>query len=314
MSRLPPASPGTALWIGTMAGQADAAELVIEWRWQERPIRLGMTRMGEGPTILLLPALSSISTRREMRKLQALLARRFATIALDWPGFGDLPRPAIAWEPAAYRAYLAHLLQAIVPHPFATIAAGHGAAYLLEEEVRAPGSAGRLCLIAPSWRGPLPTMAGRRHPVFTALARAVDLPVLGTLLYRLNVNPPVIRMMGRGHVYDDRAWLNRARLREKAALTGAPGARHAAFRFVTGELDPMHDRAGFLSVAAKVTAPTLILYGASTPPKTRAEIEALAKLPNMGALCLPAGKLALHEEYPDEVADAISSFLETAHG
>jgi hypothetical protein len=38
-------------------------------------------------------------------------------------------------------------------------------------------------------------------------------------------------------------------------------------------------------------------------------MEALAALPNVKAAVLPAGKLAVHEEFPDAVADAIRSFL-----
>ena len=45
----------------------------IDWSWQGKAVRLGVTRMGAGPTILMLPALSSISTRGEMRPLQERL-------------------------------------------------------------------------------------------------------------------------------------------------------------------------------------------------------------------------------------------------
>ena len=48
----------------------------------------------------------------------------------------------------------------------------------------------------------------------------------------------MIRVMGRGHVYSNSAWLNERRLAEKLVVTNAPGARHASFRFVAGELDP----------------------------------------------------------------------------
>jgi pimeloyl-ACP methyl ester carboxylesterase len=65
-----------------------------------------------------------------------------------------------------------------------------------------------------------------------------------------------------------------------------------------------HDRG-----PVQVTDPILIVYGAGTPPKSRAEMEALAALPNVEAAVLPAGKLAVHEEFPDAVADAIKSFL-----
>ena len=57
------------------------------------------------------------------------------------------------------------------------------------------------------------------------------------MLYRLNVNRLVLRHMGVGHVYSDPAFLDGSRLREKLAVTRAPGARFASVRFVTGHLD-----------------------------------------------------------------------------
>ena len=67
----------------------------IIWSWEGQEIRVGYDRLGVGPTVVLLPALSSISTRREMQPLQERLASDFSTIAIDWPGFGDEPRPPI---------------------------------------------------------------------------------------------------------------------------------------------------------------------------------------------------------------------------
>ena len=115
-----------------------------------------------GSSVLMLPALSSISTRREMWPLQERLGSRFTTLAIDWAGFGDRPRPLLRWSPEIYRSFLACLLNDVVPRPFATIAAGHAAAYCLDAGAARPGSTGRLCLIAPTWRAPLPTMMGKR--------------------------------------------------------------------------------------------------------------------------------------------------------
>jgi len=283
----------------------------IEWNWEGKTIRLGMTRVGTGPLILLLPALSSISTRREMRPLQDRLANSFVTVAVDWPGFGDLPRPPVDWRPETYRAFLRHLLRDVCPSPHATIAAGHAAGYLLAQAAAQADRTGRCILIAPTWRGPLPTMLGRRSRAFTALAHAVDVPGLGPLLYRINVNRPVVGMMARRHVYDDPAWLSGARLADKLAVIGAAGARHASFRFVTGELDPMLDQTEFLAAVALLKEPALVLYGANTPPKSKAEIESLAALSNATLICLPKGKLSIHEEYPDRVADVVRGFLAT---
>ena len=63
----------------------------LAWNWKGDAIRVGYDLLGKGPTLLLLPALSSISTRHEMRPLQERLASAFSTITIDWPGFGDLP-------------------------------------------------------------------------------------------------------------------------------------------------------------------------------------------------------------------------------
>jgi pimeloyl-ACP methyl ester carboxylesterase len=281
----------------------------IDWSWHGKAVRLGVTRMGSGPVVLMLPALSSISTRGEMRPLQERLASAFSTIAIDWPGFGDAPRPAVAWQPDAYRTFLADVL-AQVERPFATIAAGHAAGYCVAAASVRPGSAGRLCLMAPTWRGPLPTMMGKRHKAFGGIARAGDLPVIGQLLYRINVNPFMVRMMALGHVYRDPAALPPHLLAEKLAVTRASGARHASIRFVVGELDPMASRAEFLDTASRVTDPILLFYGADTPTKSKAEMAELAALPNVRAVLLPAGKLAIHEEYADQATAALRVFLQ----
>jgi pimeloyl-ACP methyl ester carboxylesterase len=256
----------------------------------------------------MLPALSSISTRAEMRPLAEQLAANFKTTAVDWPGFGDRPRPAIAWDPSAYRAFLAFILETLTK-PWATVAAGHAAGYLIAHAATHPGSAGRLCLVAPTWRGPLPTMMGERPTVFRLVSRLIDLPVIGSALYRLNVNRPMIRIMGRGHVYADPAWLDGPRLAEKLAVTNAPGARHASFRFVAGELDPMPTHDAFLAAARKIADPVLVVYAANTPRRSKAEMEALTQIPDIQSREITAGKLAVHEEYPILVAKALQAFL-----
>jgi len=286
----------------------------IVWNYDGRAIRVGLDRLGQGPTVLLLPALSSISTREEMRPLQSRLAANFATVAIDWPGFGDAPRPKMTWAPSAYTNFLRHVLAHVALDPLATIAAGHAASYALVAAANRPGSTGRLCLIAPTWRGPLPTMMGTRSGLGKWLVQAGDLPVLGQLLYRLNVNRFMVRMMARGHVYSDPAWLAGERLAQKMNVVASPGARHASIRFVSGLLDPMRNRTAFIATAQRAGAPILVIYGAATPPKSKAEIEALALLPHIRSVALPFGKLAVHEEFPDQVAEQVRSFLGEASG
>ena len=92
-------------------------------------------------------------------------------------------------------------------------------------------------------------MMNGRRPFFNRLCKLVDLPVLGFLLYQLNVNRVVVRYMAAGHVYADPAWLSDERQREKLAVARARGSRFASIRFVTGELDPVETREQFLALA-----------------------------------------------------------------
>ena len=281
----------------------------LQWEWDGHTVYLGADSTGANPQVLLLPALSSISTRHEMRPLQARLARRYSTIRVDWPGFGDQPRPAVDWTPQAYMEFLDFLLERVIARPCVVIAAGHGATYALMRSLRSPQLISRLVMIAPTWRGPLPTMLSGRPRFLDRICDATDLPGLGPVLYGLNVNRLVVRLMSVGHVYADAQFLTRERLREKLAVVRAPGARFGSVRFVTGRLDPLDRREAFLDLARRTSVPILLIHGAGTPRKSQAEIEALAALPGIQRVKLPLGKLAVHEEFPDAVVDAIVHFL-----
>ena len=53
----------------------------------------------------------------------------------------------------------------------------------------------------------------------------------------------------------------------------------------------------------------LLVYGAETPPKSRAEMEALAGLPGIRSVILPRGKLSVQEEFPGATFEAVAAFL-----
>jgi pimeloyl-ACP methyl ester carboxylesterase len=281
----------------------------LRWSWQGREIVVGLDAAGTGPLLLLLPALSSISTRAEMHPLMARLATQFRMVAPDWPGFGAAPRPALRWTPDALSDFLRHALAGLGERPHGVVAAGHAATYLLHHAARHPGCTDRIALIAPTWRGPLPTMAGGQRPLFAKIRRLIEIPGIGPLLYWLNVSSFVVRRMVSGHVYSDPAWLLGERLAEKRKAADAAGARFASVAFVTGGLDRVADRAELLGLAAGAGVPIMLVYGGETPPRSLAEIEALAALAGVQAARLPRGKLSVYEEFPDEVAAVLRPFL-----
>jgi pimeloyl-ACP methyl ester carboxylesterase len=262
----------------------------------------------------MLPALSSISTRSEMQPLQSLLCSSFETLAVDWPGFGDRGRPRIDWRPSLYDEFLRYLFGEVVSESYAVIAAGHAASYVVKHFAEHGPVSERLVLLSPTWRGPLPTMMRGDRPMFAKLAKVFDPPVIGPLLYRLNINRMVIGMMARGHVYGDALWLNKERMHEKLRVTRNSGARHASARFVTGRLDPFRSRSELLSALERIDVPVLSLFSEQAPPKSRLEMEAMAGAANVTTVRIPAGKLSFYEERPGDAAYAIKPFLDPAVG
>jgi len=281
----------------------------LRWSWQGKEITVGLDEAGSGPLVVLLPALSSISTRAEMHPLMAPLSRRFRALALDWPGFGTAARPPVHWTPDALSAFLRQALQALGERPQAVIAAGHAAAYVLYHAAQLKGATDRLVLLAPTWRGPLPTMAGGQRRYFARIRRLIEVPLIGPPLYRLNVSSFVVRRMVTGHVYSDPAWLTAERMSEKRKVTQAKGARFASVAFVTGGLDRVRSRAEFLQLAANAALPILLVRGEETPARSLAEMEALSELPLVQTARLKRGKLSVYEEFPDEVFAAMEPFL-----
>ena len=281
----------------------------IVWKVAGQEVRLGLDEAGEGAPVLLLPALSSISTRQEMHGLIGELAPYFHVVTIDWPGFGDKPRQRLDLNPDLLSDFLEFVLRELVVNPFAIIAAGHAATYVLHYLAGHPGEVSRLVSIAPTWRGPFPTMTGAYKGWFEILRRAVDMPALGDLLYALNLSGPVVDRMVSRHVYSDPGWLKDDALTAKLAVTRAPGARHGSVRFVTGALDRVQSRKGFLELARAAAIPHLVVYGEETPRKSKAEMEALTRLPDVEAVPFRKGKLSLHEEFVFKVGQAILMFL-----
>jgi pimeloyl-ACP methyl ester carboxylesterase len=288
--------------------------ITFAWSWRGTPIPVGYERSGPAGTepILMLPAISTVSTRDELRALAHHLDTRRCVIT-DWPGFGDTARPRLDYDRALCRGFLremvAHLHRELERRSLPVIACGHAAGYAIDLEVRHPGTFTHLVLIAPTWRGPLPTMMSGRKPIQRHIRRLIHARVIGELLYRLNVSRPIVRMMYRRHVFADPAFLTDDLLGNRMRITRQPGARFASACFVTGALDPFDDRAAFLAAAGRIGSPMLMLYGPDTPPKSRAEMQALANFPGIESRLLGRGTLGMAEELAVDLAPLIDGFL-----
>lgn len=261
--------------------------------------------LGEGPDALLLPALSSISAREEMLPLARALSAEQRCYVPDWPGFGAQERVRLPLEPASFHAFLDALI-AVAPGPYALgVAAGHAAPYLAAAARRHPNAFERLVLVAPTWRGPLPTVLGpERAAWFGRIRRAVEMPLVGEALYRVNISRPVIGRMMRAHVYADAAHVTPQVIEAKHGITRQRGGRFGTAAFVTGGLDPVETREEFLALFADGLPPVRVLRPEGAPRRSGAEMDALIGTGRVASARVP-GALSPHEEFPHETAAAI---------
>jgi alpha-beta hydrolase superfamily lysophospholipase len=105
---------------------------IYDWRCNQNPVSIAYEVLGSGLPILLLPALSTISTRDEMRPLAEKLAAKYQVYLLDWVGFGESDRPAVKYEPKMLRMMLRAFVEETFDAPIVVMAAGHAAGYVME--------------------------------------------------------------------------------------------------------------------------------------------------------------------------------------
>lgn len=280
----------------------------FDWVWQNQSYPVTYETRGKGSPLLLLPAFSTVSSRSEMRGLADQLSSQFQVVALDWLGFGQSSRPSLDYNPALYQQLLQDFVAATFDQPAAVVAAGHAAVYVMQLAQPQPGIWSKIVLVAPTWRGPLPTM-GVPIPFASVIRQIVRSPLLGQFLYKLNTLPSFLHFMYRRHVYTNAESLTPEFIAQKWSSTQMPGARYAPAAFVTGRLDPVQHRTDFLDAVQSLSIPVMVVIGAQTPPKSKAEMDVLAHLAGVQVHRL-SGSLGLHEEYATVLAEAIAPFLQ----
>ncbi|MEB3149761.1 MAG: alpha/beta hydrolase [Sphaerospermopsis sp.] len=279
----------------------------FSWNWENQPLRVVYETLGQGSPLLLLPAFSSVSTRGEMGELARLLAPHFQVVAVDWPGFGESARPGLDYRPELYQRFLADFVESVFSTAITVIAAGHAASYVLQLAVNRPNIFHKIVLVAPTWRGPLPTM-GANPQVAGIVRELVRSPIIGQVLYKLNTLPSFLNFMYRRHVFVDTSRLTPSFIEKKWQTTQKPGARFASAAFVTGNIDAVHEQSDFLTLVQALSVPLMVVISESSPPKSRQEMQAIAALPGVHSVALP-GSLGIHEEYPAAIFAAIQDFL-----
>ncbi|MEL6930614.1 MAG: alpha/beta hydrolase [Cyanobacteria bacterium J06600_6] len=277
------------------------------WHYLGKQYQVVHETIGQGNPILLLPALSTVSSRTEMQGIANLLASQYEVTVLDWLGFGESQCPPVDYNSVLLKQLLGDFVKSVFNSPIIAIAAGHASGYALKLAQNNPDLVSKLVLVAPTWQGPLRVM-GVPDGVRNGVNNLVRSPLLGQALYYLNTTPSFLRFMYKRHVYVDETKLTPEFIAQKHQITDKKGARYAPAAFVTGAIDSITRREEFLDLLSSISIPVSMVLAENAPPKSKAEMEAMTEVAGVQTVRLP-GTLGMCEEYPKAVTEAIQSFI-----
>lgn len=276
------------------------------WSYSGEQYQVVYETMEKGNPVLILPALSTVSSRGEMKGIAQMLGDRYQVTVLDWLGFGESECPRVDYNPLLFQQLLQDFVETVFDRPIILIAAGHASGYALKLAKDKSDLVSKIILIAPTWQGPLRVM-GLPEVIRNGVKNLVRSPLLGQFLYYLNTTPSFLRLMYKRHVYVDETKLTPEFIAQKHQITSKNGARYAPAAFVTGAIDPVANREEFLHDLSSVSMPLLLVLAENAPPKSKAEMSAMAEL-EVETVRLP-GTLGIYEEYSKSVAEAINNFI-----
>jgi pimeloyl-ACP methyl ester carboxylesterase len=208
---------------------------------QTRAGRVAYSEVGGGPTVLLLHA--TLHDRHDFDPIVEALARRYRTIAVDWPGHGDSDPVDATVEPSA--PLFADVLEDVVD------GLGVSRAVLIGNSVGGFAAA-RLAINRPECVAGLVLVNTGGFVPLNALSRTFC-RVLGTPAVFRRAAPLFIRGYMKGKTDSDRQIIDRA----TAVAKTAEGVRIGTGLWQSFAT-PAHD---LRSRAAELSVPTLIVWG-----------------------------------------------------
>jgi len=249
------------------------------------------------PVALIHGFSSSVFTWRDVR--EALVTAGFRVIAIDLLGCGASARSmnTADYTTQAQARLALGVLDAIGVSRADFIGHSFGGRLAMQIGIVAPQRVRSLALIAPE------AFATARP----AIARFVSLPVIGYALAFVATSPLFVRS-GLSYVSYSKDWLYKESVRGYAAPLHGRGTIQAQITQSRARKDePEQPVPGN---AARITAPTLLLWGERDPIFPPSDGKTLtAAMPNATLTVIPAAGHVLHEERPQEICAALVEWL-----
>ncbi|KAM0936413.1 putative alpha/beta hydrolase-1 [Dioscorea sansibarensis] len=305
-----------------------------QWRFQDNAVNVYYEEHKEegasksnAKNILMIPTISDVSTVEEWRMVAKDIVTRkgetdWHTTIVDWPGLGYSDRPSLNYTADVMENFLIQFMNASdspvknLGGDLIVVGGGHAATIALRAAGKGLIKPSAIAAVAPTWAGPLPIVFGRSSDMesrYGLLRGTLRAPAVGWVMYNVLVsNEKAIQSQYKSHVYADPNNVTPSIVESRYTLTKRKGARFVPAAFLTGLLDPVQSREEFLCLFAELNGkvPILVVSTASSPKRSKAEMDALREARGVTKFVEVPGALLPQEEYPLTVADELYKFLQ----
>lgn len=204
---------------------------------------------GEGVPLVLIHSINAAPSAFEMKPLFEQYRGKRPVYALDLPGFGFSSRANTVYSPLLYARAIGEFLRQVVQTSADVITLSLSAEFAARYSLEPEQLMRSLVMITPTgFRPSMPDVPEE------ALYGFFTFPLWSQALYSLVVSKPSIRYYSNQSFVDEApdAFVDYA-----YATSHQPGARHAPFYFVSGQLFTKQVRE---VIYDKVSVPTVVLY------------------------------------------------------
>ena len=258
-------------------------------------IRLRVTQLGEGPTLLLLH--TTFLSRECWTRCIEILAPHFRLVAVDLPGFGESEKPSesrFGYDISAFTHVIADLYAGLGLVQADVVGHGLGGAVAVALAARHPELVRRLVGVAPQ-------LAPPPRDLVRSLATT---PVFGGFAFKQLWSRPLFLRYMRERMMNQRSWVEPKRIEDYYDAFNTPSARNSALSTLRGTKDAR----GVVADIARLTMPSLFVWGRHDVVHPASEGRGLIRhVPGASFQLLDCGHCP-PEEKPEELSQALYRF------